>query len=112
MRAQKVGMVFQNVALMPHRTVYENIVFALELRNIDAFTRAMKADRVIELVSEQGNCDRRAASLPGGMQQRVGLARAMAPDPDILLMDEPFLTLYPLIRRGLQCAIPRTFPRD
>ncbi|WP_424987509.1 quaternary amine ABC transporter ATP-binding protein [Microbulbifer sp. S227A] len=101
-RAQKIGMVFQNMALLPHRTVRDNIAFALELRNVDAFTRAKMADRVIELVSLQGYGDRLPADLSGGMQQRVGLARAMAADPDILLMDEPFSALDPLIRRGLQ----------
>ena len=102
LRADKIGMVFQNMALLPHRSVRDNIAFALELRNVDAFTRASVADRVIELVSLQGYGDRFPSELSGGMQQRVGLARAMAADPDILLMDEPFSALDPLIRRGLQ----------
>ena len=102
MRADKIGMVFQNMALLPHRTVRDNVAFSLELRNIDAYTRAQVADRVIELVSLQGYGDRMPSELSGGMQQRVGLARAMAADPDILLMDEPFSALDPLIRRGLQ----------
>ncbi|MEO9779437.1 MAG: ATP-binding cassette domain-containing protein [Sedimentitalea sp.] len=89
-QAQKIGTVFQNMALLPHSTVRDNIAFALELRNVDAFTRAKMADRVIELVSLQGYGDRLPADLSGGMQQRVGSARAMAADPDILLMDEPF----------------------
>lgn len=102
MRANKIGMVFQNMALLPHRTVRDNIAFSLELRNVDAFTRAQVADKAIDLVHLQGYGDRLPADLSGGMQQRVGLARAMAADPDILLMDEPFSALDPLIRRGLQ----------
>jgi len=102
LRADKIGMVFQNMALLPHRSVSDNIAFALELRNVDAFTRQQVAADVIEKVSLQGYGDRMPSELSGGMQQRVGLARALAADPDILLMDEPFSALDPLIRRGLQ----------
>ena len=102
LRADRIGMVFQNMALLPHRTVRDNVAFALELRNVDAFTRAKVANETIELVGLEGYGDRMRSELSGGMQQRVGLARAMAANPDILLMDEPFSALDPLIRRNLQ----------
>ncbi|MEL6297158.1 MAG: glycine betaine/L-proline ABC transporter ATP-binding protein [Pseudomonadota bacterium] len=102
LRADKIGMVFQNMALLPHRSVRDNIAFALELRNVDTYSRMQAADRVIETVHLEGYGDRLPSELSGGMQQRVGLARALAADPDILLMDEPFSALDPLIRRGLQ----------
>ena len=101
-RADKIGMVFQNMALLPHRSVRDNIGFALELRGMDGYTRAKAADRALETVSLHGYGDRLPSELSGGMQQRVGLARALAADPEILLMDEPFSALDPLIRRNLQ----------
>ena len=101
-RADKIGMVFQNMALLPHRSVRDNIGFALELRGMDGYTRAKAADKALETVSLHGYGDRLPSELSGGMQQRVGLARALAADPEILLMDEPFSALDPLIRRNLQ----------
>ncbi len=102
LRADKIGMVFQNMALLPHRSVRDNIGFALELRGMDGYTRAKAADDALEIVSLHGYGDRLPSELSGGMQQRVGLARALAADPEILLMDEPFSALDPLIRRNLQ----------
>ena len=102
MRAEKMGMVFQNVALLPHRTVRENIAFGLELRGVTKEQRLVVAEEKLCLVGLEGYGDRYPHHLSGGMQQRVGLARAMAADPDILLMDEPFSALDPLIRRQLQ----------
>jgi glycine betaine/proline transport system ATP-binding protein len=102
LRADKIGMVFQNMALLPHRSVRDNIGFALELRGMDAYHRAQLADQALETVSLHGYGDRLPSELSGGMQPRVGLARALAADPDILLMDEPFSALDPLIRRNLQ----------
>ena len=102
LRAKKIGMVFQNMALMPHRTVRDNVVFSLEVRGIDEQTRNEVAARAIDAVDLNGWDAKYPDELSGGMQQRVGLARAIAADPSILLMDEPFSALDPLIRRQLQ----------
>ena len=102
LRSDKMGMVFQNVALLPHRTVRENIAFGLELRGWPKEQRLAVAEEKLCLVGLEGYGNRYPHHLSGGMQQRVGLARAMAADPDILLMDEPFSALDPLIRRQLQ----------
>jgi glycine betaine/proline transport system ATP-binding protein len=102
LRNQTIGMVFQHVALLPHRTVRDNVALALELRGSDSRDRSAIADAKLELVQLEGWGNRYPDQLSGGMQQRVGLARALAADPDILLMDEPFSALDPLIRRRLQ----------
>ncbi|WP_324753897.1 glycine betaine/L-proline ABC transporter ATP-binding protein [Roseovarius sp. Pro17] len=107
LRASRIGMVFQNMALMPHRTVRENVAFPLEVRGVDRAQRHAVADRAINDVELAGWEDRYPDELSGGMQQRVGLARAISADPHILLMDEPFSALDPLIRRQLQTEFMR-----
>jgi glycine betaine/proline transport system ATP-binding protein len=102
LRAEKIGMVFQHVAIFPHRTVRDNVAFGLEVRGVDRKRRRAVAEDKLALVQLAGWGDRYPDELSGGMQQRVGLARALAADPDILLMDEPFSALDPLIRRELQ----------
>ena len=101
-RAEKIGMVFQHMALLPHRTVWDNVSMGLELRGVDPVKRRQVAAEKLTLVGLDGWGDRYPDELSGGMKQRVGLARAMAADPEILLMDEPFSALDPLIRRQLQ----------
>lgn len=102
MRAEKIGMVFQNNALLPHRTVRDNVALPLEVQGASKRKRFQVAEQVLSLVNLNGWEDKYAHELSGGMQQRVNLARAMAANPDILLMDEPFSALDPLIRRQLQ----------
>lgn len=102
LRTQKIGMVFQHVAIFPHRTVRDNVAFGLEVQGADRKRRHAVAEEKLALVQLAGWGDRYPDELSGGMQQRVGLARALAADPDILLMDEPFSALDPLIRRELQ----------
>ncbi|MBB4292621.1 glycine betaine/proline transport system ATP-binding protein [Rhizobium leguminosarum] len=102
MRARNIGMVFQSVALLPHRTVLENAAFGLEVQGIAKTERNKTAAAALEKVGLADWLSRYPNELSGGMQQRVGLARALASDPEIILMDEPFSALDPLIRRQLQ----------
>ncbi len=101
-RLNNMSMVFQSFALMPHLTVIENAAFGLELAEIDKTSRENRARIALEQVGLQGWEDSYPAQLSGGMQQRVGLARGLAVDPDILLMDEAFSALDPLIRTEMQ----------
>ena len=102
LRAHEIGMVFQHMALLPHLTVRDNVALPLTIRG-ESQARAWRVAReCLALVNLAGNEERYPAQLSGGMQQRVGLARALASDPSLLLMDEPFSALDPLIRRQLQ----------
>jgi glycine betaine/proline transport system ATP-binding protein len=102
LRAAHIGMVFQHMALFPHRTVRDNVAFPLQVQGEPKKRRWEESQRCLNLVNLDGYEDRFPSELSGGMQQRVGLARALASDPEVLLMDEPFSALDPLIRRQLQ----------
>jgi glycine betaine/proline transport system ATP-binding protein len=101
-RNRKIGMVFQNFALLPHRSVLDNVAMPLEIRKMNKNERMRRAANMLKTVELDAWGNKYAHELSGGMQQRVGLARAHAADPDVLLMDEPFSALDPLIRRQLQ----------
>ena len=101
-RNKHIAMVFQNFALLPHRSVLDNISLPLEIRGISKNERLRIAEEKLALVELDSWGNKFANELSGGMQQRVGLARALASDPDVLLMDEPFSALDPLIRTQLQ----------
>jgi len=102
LRRHKMGMVFQNFALLPHMTVLGNVMFPLEIQGIKSSECTNKALKVIELVGLKGRENYFPKELSGGQQQRVGIARSLAVDPDVWFLDEPFSALDPLIRREMQ----------
>ncbi len=102
LRSEEMSMVFQHFALLPHRSVLENAGYALKVQGVDKATRNKKAQDALDLVGLSGWGDRLPSQLSGGMKQRVGLARALAAETDIMLMDEAFSALDPLIRREMQ----------
>lgn len=101
-RRQKMSMVFQNFALFPHRTILENTEYGLEIQGVDKAERRKRAEKALDNAQLLSFKDQYPSQLSGGMQQRVGLARALTNDPDILLMDEAFSALDPLVRGEMQ----------
>jgi glycine betaine/proline transport system ATP-binding protein len=107
LRRRRFSMVFQNFGLLPHRKVIENAAFGLEIRGDPKPQRLARAKEVLDLVGLSHVADSYPDELSGGMQQRVGLARALAVDPEVMLFDEPFSALDPLIRRDMQNEVIR-----
>ena len=111
-RKRSVSMVFQHFALLPHRTVIDNVAYGLEIQGVAKAERLERANTIIRLVGLDGRQNSLPSQLSGGMQQRVGLGRALASDTDILLMDEAFSALDPLIRREMQEQLIELQRRD